>query len=138
MLESSDFDGVEVSDLEKFSNQPPLYGLDIGLQPPSAPDPVLQAKVSTPISKPGSWSLWGSLNPFLSGKGFPILSDLQAQGVSPETLPLIWLRIVDWERLENRDFKSLVIEAATMGQAVLDSLLKQGAEKDGFDLDDLE
>lgn len=68
-------------------------------------------------------------------KGFPILSDLRAEGVSPGTLPL---RVIDWERPENRDFKADVIHAATEGQAELDLLLKRAAENFEFDLEDLE
>lgn len=126
----------EGSDPEKRKNRGSVLGDSVsGL---STPDPSSQDKVLTPATKSKPWSLQGSPNPFLSGKGFPILSDLQAKGVSPGILPLIWLRILDFEHPKNWGFRADVLKAATKGHTELDLLLKRTADKLGFDLEDLE
>lgn len=129
-LESSGFVDAEVDD--EVSDLAELNTNSDSEAPPS------QDLASTSASKTEKWSLKGSPNPFLSGKGFPILSDLQAKGVLPKFFPLIWLRIVDWERPENRIFKAEAIDAAAKGQTELDLFLKIAADNFGFDMKDLE
>lgn len=136
--------GFSLEDLgfEEGSDNPiePDLGLSGGSnsQIPSTPVPVQRAKDSSPVGKQNRWSLKGTPNPFLTGKGFPILAELQAQGVSLGILALIWLRILDWEDPRNRDFKAEVLEAASKGQVELDLLLKRTTEHSEFDLEDLE